>query len=140
MSIRSGTSYGSRSQFKQVTNLPRATSAKVLSQQPSAYQTQVQNAKANQNNKNTVVLTFDDLLRIKGQCTLEKEAEAEQRMREKRELQQKSQARVRNWPNTISALRQKREEERIRKLEEEEVLSVAVLTCYLIDGKKKDRC
>jgi hypothetical protein len=36
-------------------------------------------------------------------------------------LQEKSKARVQNWPNTIEALRKKREEDRIRRLEEEEI-------------------
>jgi hypothetical protein len=30
-------------------------------------------------------------------------------------------ARVSNWPNTIEALRKKKDEERIRRLEEEEI-------------------
>jgi len=37
------------------------------------------------------------------------------------ELQEKSKARVSNWPNTIEALRKKKDEERIRRLEEEEI-------------------
>jgi len=32
-----------------------------------------------------------------------------------------SKQRVQNWPNTIEAVRRKREEDRIRKLEEEEI-------------------
>jgi hypothetical protein len=30
-------------------------------------------------------------------------------------------ARVKNWPNTIDALRKKKDDERIRRLEEEEI-------------------
>ena len=37
------------------------------------------------------------------------------------DLQEKSKARVQNWPNTIEALRKKKDEERIRRLEEEEI-------------------
>jgi phosphopantetheine adenylyltransferase len=37
------------------------------------------------------------------------------------ELQDKSKTRVQNWPNTISALRKKKDEDRIRRLEEEEI-------------------
>lgn len=33
----------------------------------------------------------------------------------------KSQARVQNWPNTIDALRKKKDEDRIKRLEEEEI-------------------
>jgi hypothetical protein len=36
-------------------------------------------------------------------------------------LQEKSKARVSQWPNTIEALRKKKDEERIRRLEEEEI-------------------
>ena len=43
------------------------------------------------------------------------------RTRERLELQEKSKARVQNWPNTIEALRKKKDEERIRRLEEEEI-------------------
>ena len=37
------------------------------------------------------------------------------------ELQDKSNARVQNWPNTIEALRRKKDEDRIKRLEEEEI-------------------
>lgn len=40
---------------------------------------------------------------------------------ERRDLQDLSKARVKNWPNTIEALRKKRDDERIRRLEEEEI-------------------
>jgi hypothetical protein len=36
-------------------------------------------------------------------------------------LQELSKARVQNWPNTIDALRKKKDEDRIRRLEEEEI-------------------
>ena len=36
-------------------------------------------------------------------------------------MQEKSKARVQNWPNTIDALRKKKDEERIKRLEEEEI-------------------
>ena len=37
------------------------------------------------------------------------------------DLQEKSNARVKNWPNTIEALRRKKDEDRIKRLEEEEI-------------------
>jgi Trichohyalin-plectin-homology domain len=43
------------------------------------------------------------------------------RARERQELQEKSKARIANWPNTMHAMRRKREEERIARLEEEEL-------------------
>lgn len=36
-------------------------------------------------------------------------------------MQDKSKNRVKNWPNTIDALRKKKDEERIKRLEEEEL-------------------
>ena len=36
-------------------------------------------------------------------------------------LYQKSQQRIKNWPNTIQALRKKKDEDRIKHLEEEEI-------------------
>lgn len=47
--------------------------------------------------------------------------EQEQKTRERLDLQDKSKARVKNWPNTIDAMRKKKDEERIRRLEEEEI-------------------
>ncbi len=60
-------------------------------------------------------------MRIKEQCSLGSQYEQEQKNRERLELQEKSKNRVSNWPNTISALRKKKDEERIRRLEEEEI-------------------
>ena len=45
----------------------------------------------------------------------------DQRNNDRMTLQDMSKARVQNWPNTIEALRKKRDEERIRRLEEEEI-------------------
>ena len=68
-----------------------------------------------------VVLTLDELQRIKESCSLQKNNDAAYRAHERKELQTLSNARVKNWPNTIEAVRKKREEDRIRKLEEEEI-------------------
>jgi hypothetical protein len=43
------------------------------------------------------------------------------RLRDRQELQVKSQARVAQWPNTMHAMRRKREEERLKRLEDEEL-------------------
>lgn len=43
------------------------------------------------------------------------------RQRERQDLQEKSKARISQWPNTIQAMRKRREEERLRRLEEEEL-------------------
>ncbi len=71
--------------------------------------------------KNTVVLTMDDLARIKESCSLKKDVETEMKQAGRLTLQEKSNARVKNWPNTITAMRKKREDDRIKRLEGEEV-------------------
>lgn len=43
------------------------------------------------------------------------------RQQERLTLQEKSKARIANWPNTMHALRKKREEERYARLEAEEI-------------------
>ncbi len=82
-----------------------------------------------QADRNMAVITMDELQRIRQQCTtggfstfksdfMDDEA---QRTADRLALQAKSQARIANWPNTMHALRKKREEDRIKRLEEEEI-------------------
>jgi hypothetical protein len=47
--------------------------------------------------------------------------ENEIKAKERKEMQDKSKARVKNWPNTIDAMRFKREQEKMKRLEDEEV-------------------
>ncbi len=67
------------------------------------------------------MITIDDLQRMKEQCAIGKLFEVEEETKLKNELKMKSQARVKNWPNTIEALRFKRQEEKMKKLEDDEV-------------------
>lgn len=85
-----------------------------------------------QADRNMAVITMDELQRIRQQCTggftnaggsntfnfLDEEA---QRTQDRLNLHAVSQARIANWPNTMHALRKKREEDRIKRLEEEEL-------------------
>ena len=72
--------------------------------------------------KNAAMITIDELERIKAQCAMGKEKTIrENRNAERKQLQEVSNNRVKNWPNTIEALRLKREEDRIKRLEDEEV-------------------
>ena len=48
----------------------------------------------------------------------------ENRNAERKDLQGVSNNRVKNWPNTIEAMRLKREEDRIRRLEDDEVSNI----------------
>jgi len=73
--------------------------------------------------KNTTVMTYDELERIKGMCSQTNEQEDYQtfRMNERMEKSKVSQARVSKWPNTIHAERERKEYERIKKLEGDEI-------------------
>jgi hypothetical protein len=73
------------------------------------------------NNQNTAVLSFYELQRIKESCSLNQQRDLEERQMARATLQQKSKSRVKNWPNTIQATREKKEQDRIRKMEEEEI-------------------
>ena len=73
--------------------------------------------------KNTTVMTYEELERIKGMCSQTNEMEDYKTMRQNERLDKKmiSQARVSKWPNTIHAERERKEYERIKKLEDDEV-------------------
>lgn len=73
--------------------------------------------------KNTAVMSFDELERIKSMCSQTNDQEDYQNMRqtERQNLQHVSNARVSKWPNTIQAQRERKEYERIQKLENDEV-------------------
>ena len=70
----------------------------------------------------SVMISLDELDRIKN--TIQKTHQdpyLSMRNNEREGLQGLSKNRIKNWPNTLEALRHKREEDRIKKLEEEEV-------------------
>lgn len=68
------------------------------------------------------MITLDDLERIKQQVTKSNvEPYITMRNDHRATLAQTSKDRVKNWSNTLEATRLKREEDRIRKLENEEV-------------------
>ena len=74
------------------------------------------------NNKNAVVVSLDELQRIKDSCSMMSGTQGSfDKTKARMTLQQKSQQRVKNWPNTIQALRKKKDEDRIKRLEEEEI-------------------
>lgn len=85
--------------------------------------------------KGTAVISIDDLERIRMQCSLTADTSANQhKTMQAKNLQVTSKNRVGNWPNTLEAVRHKREDDRIRRLEDEEVslLIVMLSNCYLI--------
>ncbi len=56
-----------------------------------------------------------------------------QRDNYRKSLQETSKARVQNWPNTMEAMRLKREEDRIKRLEDEEVSIRQLITWRKVD-------
>ena len=81
--------------------------------------------------KNTTVMTYEELERIKGMCSQTNEQEDYKTMRqnERQDKRMLSQARVSKWPNTIQAERERKEYERIKKLEDDEVSICKLATC-----------
>ena len=81
-----------------------------------------------QKQKSTAVISIDELDRIRRQVIETKDDNYEtQRNLYRQSLQQTSKARVSNWSNTMEAQRFKREEDRIKKLEDAEVSKVQQL-------------
>lgn len=70
----------------------------------------------------SVMISLDELERIKDQVQkTHQDAYLAARNTERGSKQEISKTRIKNWPNTLEALRVKREDDRIKKLEDEEV-------------------
>ena len=78
--------------------------------------------------KNTVQITYDELERIRSMVSDKtEEQEYKTMVQSKRaELHAVSQSKVAKWPNTAAAERERKEYERIKKLEDEEVSVIIV--------------
>lgn len=83
----------------------------------------MQNGKKTAAQQNTAVISLGELERIKDTCALINRGEQDNQGKtdKRKTLYQLSQTRCKNWPNTIEALRKKKDDDRIRKLEEEEI-------------------
>lgn len=77
------------------------------------------------------MITMDELERIKDTIT-KTNADPWTTMRnaDRTRLQGVSQSRIKHWPNTLEALRLKREEDRIKRLEDEEVSKPKTINHY----------
>lgn len=75
-----------------------------------------------QKNKGTAVISIDELDRIRRQV-IQTKADSYETIRNgnREDLQQTSKNRVKNWSNTMDAQRVKREDDRIKRLEDAEV-------------------
>lgn len=81
------------------------------------------------------MISIDELERIKATVTKTKEdAYTTMRNVDRQTLQETSKNRIKNWPNTLEALRLKREEDRITRLEDEEVSAKT----FLISGRSQE--
>jgi len=84
---------------------------------------------------------------MKENCLTHVDPESEKRLREKQELYEKSKSRVQNWPNTIHAIRKKKDETRFerfkkdeeerRRIDEEEAIYQAGVKREIIDKANK---
>ena len=72
------------------------------------------------NKKNTAVIGISDLNRMKMQLVNGTKKSSKEEDRTK--LKALSDARVKNWPNTVEALRQKKDNERYEKFKQDEVI------------------
>lgn len=79
--------------------------------------------KENYNPQNSAVVTLSDFERIKAACSLTNQQDAWRQTKTdcRHNLHEKSKGRIQHWPNTLQALRRKKEEDRIKKLEDEEI-------------------
>lgn len=85
------------------------------------------------------MISIDELERIKNSVTKTGEdVYTTMRNAERQTLQETSKNRIKNWPNTMEALRLKREEDRIRRLEDEEVSAKTFKLS--LDCKTRGRC
>lgn len=80
-----------------------------------------------QKQKGTAVISIDELDRIRRQV-IQTKADSYETMRNQQRhgLQETSKNRVKNWSNTMEAQRVKREEDRIKRLEDAEVSRVEI--------------
>jgi len=77
--------------------------------------------KVNMTAKNTAVLTLDEFKKMRDRTRIGAlDEETEIRQMEKQELKERSDARVHNWPNTIQALRKKRDDVRYENFKKDE--------------------
>lgn len=68
------------------------------------------------------MITLDELERIKNQVSKSNvEPYITMRNEDRQDLHERSKGRIKNWSNTLEATRIKREEDRIKRLEDEEI-------------------
>jgi len=77
--------------------------------------------KVNMTAKNTAVLTLDEFKKMRDRTQIRPvDEETEIRQMERQEIKERSDARVQNWPNTIQALRKKRDDVRFENFKKDE--------------------
>lgn len=79
--------------------------------------------KENVNTQNSAIITLKDFERIKDTCALinKDTSYIQNKSYNRKAMHEKSNLRTQNWPNTIEATRRKKEEDRIKHLEELEI-------------------
>lgn len=71
--------------------------------------------------RNAATITMNEFMRIKNSINIPTNEDAEARKLERKTMHEMAQASVKNWPNTLENQRKKKEDERLKKLQDEEI-------------------
>ncbi len=71
--------------------------------------------------KNAATITMTEFMRIKNSANIATNDDAESKKLQRKTLHAATQSKVKNWPNTIDTLRRKKEEDKVKKLRDEEI-------------------
>jgi len=71
--------------------------------------------------RNAATITMSEFMRIKNSVNIPTNEDAEARKLERKTMHEMAQASVKNWPNTLENLRKKKEDDKAKKLRDEEI-------------------
>eukprot|EP00825_Cyclidium_porcatum_P039671 TRINITY_DN486_c0_g2_i7.p1 TRINITY_DN486_c0_g2~~TRINITY_DN486_c0_g2_i7.p1 ORF type:complete len:361 (+),score=115.03 TRINITY_DN486_c0_g2_i7:96-1178(+) len=120
---------------------------KIEQQSQSKNYNSIQNKSSSLKSASTQVLPLSQLQQIKERLLIGGDSESFRKTQEKTEMHAKSQQRIQNWPNTLQALRRKKDdarfekfkkdEEERRKIDEEEAILAAKTRKEIIEKANK---
>ncbi len=71
--------------------------------------------------KNAATITLSEFMRIKNSVNVPTTEDADAKKLQRKTMHEIAQTKVKNWPNTIDTLRKKKEDDKIKKLRDEEI-------------------
>lgn len=71
--------------------------------------------------RNAATITMSEFMRIKNSINIPTTEDADAKKLERKTMHEIAQASVKNWPNTLENLRKKKEDDRLKKLRDEEI-------------------